>query len=296
MINKQTVFLGLVRLKSCNLISGSNLISYLKRNNVIEKEVFSICFSETGGFLTIGDYNNLLNEELMVLHMEEKSTRYLVKGRNISVGNSAKSIEGINFLIDSGTTLAQFNPEIHNYLVNSLSPLLSVYKVDIDFRLNQFKMPCFSHKANYYDLISNLPVIELFFSNKNVLSWKPSNYVQFFEKEICLSYFVKEGSECILGTAFLVNFHMVFDLEKNQLLVGSHNCGSDYRAVTRNRFIDKNKKMNSVQEYLVDNYLAFIFMIIIVAALVFVLLLLVLAGKRKSNNRRRVNDSMYSLA
>ena len=202
--------------------NGKSFVDLLYKSNVIQKNIFSLCFSYEGGYFSIGkivtthhfskniDYINLVNTD---------EDLYNMKFNYFQIGDTQIKFNG-NAFIDSGTTLSYFPSKtfraiMRNYLKNckNCGNLRRIKEYGYCTKFNNEKE--INEIVNsWIDIIIVLDGYEFV--------WKPENYFFIYDDEengsnVCLGFEEDIRTNILLGTTFMHNYDIIFDKEKHRI-------------------------------------------------------------------------------
>lgn len=268
--------------------SEGGFIRALYDNQIIPHYVFSLCLAQNGGYFSVGGLNTTLhNEEVKYLSYGDPTNKnkFLVNLQSIRIDSTFISVNK-NALIDSGTTLTYVPEDMYNKIENTIKNFCSQENRcmgDI-YTKNNLGL-CFKLRKNIntVQFLESMPTLTFTFDENVTYDWKPQNYIynntNVDKKDNILNYCIgiyhlKKG-EIILGSTWMHNHDIVFDLQDNRVGFAESNCADD------NYFLKTKQIIIKSDCYYKD---AIIFIIAISALLMgFVMLRIIRRMKRKNS-------------
>ena len=243
--------------KEANGIIGLNnnrntFIDKIFNLNIIDDNLFTICLSKKGGYLSVGTINNFSNSnninyiDLLVTSSNYNLYELIINFIQIEDENIYQPT--ISF-IDSTSNISYFPTNIYNFIYETF-----IRDNKTDFSYFEEYGFCRINYENVNDKNVNLneifPKIIINFDGYN-FEWEPENY--FVESnieientnQIALCIGIKESIEIndkiILGTNFMINHDIIFDKTQKKIGFTTANC---------DQFISLNNKINEGQSKL----------------------------------------------
>lgn len=198
--------------------------------NKTSSRAFSICLSPKQGQLALGGINPLVESsswkfiklikdrgwftvKLLGLYFKDKDGKLHHVDVDLSHGNKAKGT-----IIDSGTT--------DTYLPSAWKDKVSRKFHEISGQ-NIGKSLVTISKTKYNDL----PTIVYRFEGKNQLpvdiECAPSSYVDQIKSDVySFRVYLTESSGVVLGSNFMMNYNILFDVDHQQIAIASSNCST----------------------------------------------------------------------
>ncbi|GMF28409.1 unnamed protein product [Phytophthora fragariaefolia] len=195
--------------------SDHHIVAKLHHENKIPSNLFSLCFTENGGTMAIGEPNSKAHRGdisyAKVISDRSASHFYNVNVKDIRIGG--KSINAKeeaytrgHYIVDSGTT--------DSYLPRALkTEFLQVFK-EVAGRDYQVGTSC--HGYTNEDLAS-LPSIQLVmeaYGDENaevILDIPPEQYLLHNDNSYCGSIYLSENSGGVIGANLMMNRDVIFD-------------------------------------------------------------------------------------
>ena len=221
-------------LKADGIIGLNNneksFISLLYNLKIINSDIFSLCFSLRGGYMSLGEVDTIYHKKNTIDYVPllTSDEYYLIKIKGILIGDINNTIYSKSeAIIDTGNTISYFP----NYLYKSIINEFNEYCIKQDGRCGNFKFEqelgycaTFEDRESLFKAIHNYwPNITLQLSKQKIYYWKPIHYYYyFFEKDkgirrACLGFNSHKSQNIILGTNFIHGHDIIFD-RANKLL------------------------------------------------------------------------------
>ena len=183
----------------------------------IDKRVFSLCLSKEGGELTVGGHNS--DESVLSYVPLKVEVFYTVPLSSVSVGSAVLGTMLGTTVIDSGTTLTYFPPEVFHKLVTTIESILAH-----DQSVKKDGNRCWSVSDKSLSLF---PIVSFKFGSVSI-DWEPEAYLYSSRTgSRCYAFGMSDSSvETILGASFMINKNVVFDLAQGRLGIGRSICPS----------------------------------------------------------------------
>jgi hypothetical protein len=183
----------------------------------IDKKVFSLCLAREGGELTVGGHNGI-ESDLIYIPMK-MDTFFTVSLSEMSIGPLLIGSVFGPAVVDSGTTLTYFPPEVYKKLSEVIESAMKAKSITGQ------GARCWSTNET-----KTFPTISMSFeANRITLFWEPDHYL-YSPRDglLCYAFASSENSrETVLGASFLVMKNVVFDLSRGRLGIAHHDCPSN---------------------------------------------------------------------
>lgn len=206
--------------------NDKSFIGILFKSKVIQKYIFSLCFSHEGGYFAIGQistshhysknisYVNLINRNM---------GNYYINLNYVQIGDTKIPYNGKAF-VDSGTTLSYFPNQNFEEIMKSFSEICKMNKKCGN--LKRIKGLGYCSKLNNEDEIEE--IIRLGWSNITLVFdgyafiWSPKNYFFLYNTKanglnICLGFEGDKRQNVLLGTTFMHGYDIIFDKDKHRI-------------------------------------------------------------------------------
>ncbi len=199
--------------------------------------MFTLCFAPNGGYFSVGGVNKTQhNGEIQFIDFSANGF-YKVKLNDVLVEDKDFSMSKYNYytIIDSGTTLSYFPANLYNEMEKQIN--IECSKIDKclgDSFTTQIGM-CFKRKDNisFARFLESLPTITFIFENNTKYYWKPENYIYNYTETNsndnrsthCIGLSSWYSDEILLGSTFMHNHDIIFDLQENKIGLVEANCG-----------------------------------------------------------------------
>jgi hypothetical protein len=208
----------------------------------IKKNLFTICLSKKGGFLSLGDivnnsydnnniaYINLLNQTQNVFNLKIKS---------FQIGEQKINLEYISY-IDSSNKLSYFPKNLYNEITKKLISEIekkenktNLFEEDEKYGLCRI----YENRKDEENIIYEMyPFININFGGYNY-DWKPQSYIVDYEipeQKIVKSCFGfksienkdnnNDNNSIILGINFMIDHDIIFDKTNQKIAIINSDC------------------------------------------------------------------------
>ena len=153
---------------------------------LIKENRFSLCFSQNGGFFSIGDNNsNYLLNQIKYFPYENKKNLYSIKLQDVVIDKKENIVSSDYFTtIDSGTTLSYFPLNLYEKLKNKTNDFISdkylgkIFDTDMGICIKLNKNTTFSQFK------AIMPTLKFIFLEDIIYEWNPESYL-FNNTESC---------------------------------------------------------------------------------------------------------------
>ena len=232
----------------------NTIIDKMYNLDLIKNNLFSICLSKNGGYLSLGKINdNIYYNNLNYINILSSSSVKNIFEFNINyieIEEEKILQESISY-IDSTNLFSYFPENIYNFIFQTLKKGNKTDLFSYDYQNNFCRMISDKNaKNNLYEIFPNIIIN---FENYN-FEWKSNNYLIESEIEennifkICLG--IKKLSEnngkIVLGTNFMIGNDIIFDKTNQKIAFIKSNC--DQKKISINDEIIKNKNDTNFYE------------------------------------------------
>ena len=207
--------------------SGSNFINLLYKYQVIDKNIFSLCFAQKGGYITIDEIETKYHkEEMKYINIDKDKYYYSFNINKIKINNNTISNDIYPAIIDSGSTLTNIPIKIVNniiYYVNNLCDLNNNTKICGDYFIHQELGSCYKlNSSSQLDYIVNniWPNISFTIEDYDYV-WTPTQYLfKFIENDKiigCFGFVKDRRNAFTLGASWMIGHDIIFDNNNNKI-------------------------------------------------------------------------------
>ena len=210
-----------------------SFISLLYNLNIINRNLFTLCFGLRGGYMSLGeiDYTFHKKDNIEYVPLLSSDLYYLVKVNSIKISSDLDITDKdkifVNTLkspliarIDTGNTISYFPSRIFKGITNQFK----IYCEKIGNKCGNFSYDeelgyCASFKERFllFGIIHQFwPNITIHFGESEY-TWTPINYYYYYlnsekmERKACLGFNYHNSSEIILGANFIHGHDIIFD-------------------------------------------------------------------------------------
>ena len=212
--------------------SPTSFIGLLYKLKIINKNIFSICFGHSGGYMSLGEIDPIYHTErgIKYIPLLDDSNLYKIKIKDITISNSTINYNG-DAVIDSTTTLTYFPENLYKEINNKFNTYCEKNNCG-KFENIENKGYCssFEDRETLFNTLYKIwPEIIFIFdiNNKDINNtiinfiWKSFNYYLLYSseepKKACLSFVPHKLNYIILGTKFFQGYDIIFNREEKKL-------------------------------------------------------------------------------
>ena len=228
--------------------------------NLIQNNLFSICLSKNGGYLSLGKINdNLYYKNLNYINILSSSSLkniFELKINSIEIGEEKIFQESISY-IDSTNLFSYFPENIYNFIFQTLKKENKTDFFSYDYENNYCRI--INDKITKNNLYEIFPNIIINFENYN-FEWKSNNYIIESEIEennifkICLGIKKLSGNneKIILGTNFMIGNDIIFDKTNQKIAFIQSDCEQIKSSIINNEINKNNSNTNENESNLIS--------------------------------------------
>ena len=213
--------------------SKKSFISNLYKLKIIKHNLFTLCFSNNGGYFSIGEivYKSHLNDDISYIKLKNKSINILsiiINDKVINVNKRRK--KKFKSIIDSGSTYSSFPISIAKKCFKIIKKICNKKKNKGKCGKNSYDKSfgeCFEFdniNDMYYAIDNIFPNIIFNFENNINFVWEPRNYyIDIFKNVICLG-FIGLKNKFVLGINFIKGYNFIFNIKNSKICFIKSNC------------------------------------------------------------------------
>uniref|UniRef100_A0AAV1TD09 Peptidase A1 domain-containing protein n=1 Tax=Peronospora matthiolae TaxID=2874970 RepID=A0AAV1TD09_9STRA len=231
--------------------TDSHIVAKLHRENKIPSNLFSLCFIEDGGTMSVGQPHTAAHrgEIGYVKMIPDSSTNHLynlpmkdVRIGGKSINAKAESYTQGHFIVDSGTT--------DSYLPKSMDAEFSKKFKEVAGRDYQVNASC---KGYTNEELALLPTIQLVMEAEGdeneevILSIPPEQYLLYENGKYCGGIHLTENSGGVIGANLMTNRDVIFDTSNGRVGFVDANCAWQ-EASNSTTVSSTNNKTTSISE------------------------------------------------
>ena len=226
----------------------NSFISLLYKNKIISKNLFSLCFSNYGGYFSVGGINRTFHKSkinyipLTKIERQVINESYLIELTQIKIGKKKifKKNEHYKAFIDSGKTLSYFPEEIYNSMVEAFKSMCDKKNE----KCGRFENITDLGYCGIYDsfgekekIINNYwPDMTYYFGDKKYNLSPNDYYFYYFNpdsglKLACLGIDIEQTDIITLGTTFMHGHDIIFDKEKQRIGFALADCNINIKGL-----------------------------------------------------------------
>ena len=233
-----------------------SFINLLYNLKIIKKNVFSLCFSLRGGYMSLGEIDKTYHKgkEIGYVPLLPSDIFYMIKIKDITIGNNKEKIYGKNTvaIIDTGNTISYFPSKIYESLIkefNNYCKNKTGKCGNFTFEPNLGYCATFKDRESLFRAIYNhWPNITLYLDNNTKYIWKPINYYYYYfqliTRKACLGFNSYKSEKIILGTNFIHGYDIIFDRGNKKLGFVPADCSRGNLLINRMKGNIKNSLLH----------------------------------------------------
>ena len=267
-----------------NKPNNTNIINLMKKQGLIENNIFSICLGLDGGQFNIENWNSNFheeNEEKKILDLKNYDWSDFIKipidslfvdDLIVLFDFSVYKFDSFSHaFLDTGTTMTYFPVNLFSEIEKNFEAFCGKNSENCDS--HDTMENCYNNSnSSKSEILKSFPILKFKIEN-NMFEWLPKNYLIFTESEFCLG-FEKESNQnsntITLGGTFMRNYDFFIDFQKNSLGFVKSNCSPSVKHFShkmfKNNFYNKNinKKIFEFRKRKIafHNYHSFLFLFI----------------------------------
>ena len=216
----------------------NSFIDKIYESNIIQNNLFTICLTKKGGFLSLGEIiiNSYENGNINYIPIIPSSSNNLFELKiNYIQINEQKINQVYISYIDSSSKFSYFPKKIYDEIIKNF--LYDIFKKENKanlFKLDEEYGYCriFNNKEEKEDIIFRIyPNIIINFGGFNY-EWKPQNYLIEYKTEeqneikACFGFkeSIKNDNNIILGINIMVNHEIIFDKTNQKIAFINSDC------------------------------------------------------------------------
>lgn len=217
----------------------ASFIPLLYKKGVINHKSFSLCLANNGGYFSVGGVNKTNHLEDIQYINFIKGSYYKVQLNNILINKNNIAIPKDPYftIIDSGTTVSYFPNKIYNDLIKRTNEYCSKLNKCLgdNFTHKDFGS-CYKVKDNISttQFIESMPEYMFEFEDGVKYKWTADSYLFNITDPdshdprltYCLGYVGWGSSEILLGSTWMHNHDIVFDIQNSKIGLASSDCSS----------------------------------------------------------------------
>ena len=252
--------------------SPKSFIGLLYKLKIIKNDLFSLCFGQRGGFMSLGEIDIRHHYDRMIQYVPfvESDIYYQIKINCFSF----KSKESINTdtnlnntyikadaiaQINTGYNITYFPEKIYNELIQEFNNFCTKNAECGSFKEYPDLGFCaiFQDRESLFDsLYRHWPELLVHLDNNVTYIWKPGNFYFYYHdlndtRFACLGFAKHNSQNIILGTNFMYGYDVIFDRKEKRLGLARAECSKGnqlWRRSNLNRFINGNSEEEKVRE------------------------------------------------
>ena len=209
----------------------NSFINILYNSKVIQKKLFSLCFSQEGGYFSIGNVVTAhhYDKNISYVQLENTSGNYYMRLKDVIIGDNKVVYNGKAF-VDSGTTISYFPDFFFEKLIKEFLKSCKDKKCGNLRKLKGLGYCVQINNDNEIDQIihegwGNITIV---FEGYKFI-WTPDNYHFIYKtkangKNVCIGFDGDRRNNILLGTTFMHGYDIIFDKDKNRVGFAKADC------------------------------------------------------------------------
>ena len=205
-----------------------SFISILYNLNVVNRNLFTLCFGLRGGYMSLGEIDKTYHksEEIDYIPLLSSNIYYLVKLNSIKVGKSETNAIKTPVIasIDTGNSFSYFPSNIFKQITNQFKSFCDENNKSCgNFTYDNDLGYCASfpdRESLFKAIYINWPNITLNFGESEYI-WKPINYYYYHlnmnQRKACLGFNYHSSERVVLGANFIHGYDVIFDRANQKL-------------------------------------------------------------------------------
>ena len=205
-----------------------SFISILYKLNIINRNIFSLCFGLRGGYMSLGEIDRTYHksEEIEYIPLLNSNVDYLIKLDSLKVGKSHINAlkNPLISIIDTGNSISYFPSITYKEITKQFKEFCQEQNGKCgNFTYDQDLGYCASfpdRESLFRSIYQYWPNITLLFGESEYI-WKPINYYYYHfdvkQRKACLGFNYHSSTKIVFGSNFIHGHDVIFDREKKRL-------------------------------------------------------------------------------
>ena len=277
--------------------SKGSFVNLLHNKSIIPQNLFSLCFAPNGGYFSIGGINNTLHSGQVRYIPFYDASFYRVKLKDVIVNSKDFHLNYNEYytIVDSGTTISYFPKTLYTEVEKQINIFCSQVHKCLGDSYPTDNGLCFKIKENVSleNFLLSMPDIHFTFEKNVKYTWKPQSYLYNSTDSnindlptFCIGLTGWASNEILLGSTWMHNHDIIFDLENRKIGFVESNCsGEESFYLNYNKF--RNVKVISSNrncEVTVNMYFNIILTVTIISIFIISLISLAVYRLNQGNN------------
>lgn len=239
------------------------IVDAMFKEHEITNDVFTICFADNGGFMTVGGYNSSFHLSDVAWVNMVTSPFYGIRANGLVVNGVNTGLIKEDFtsaystgtIVDSGTTFTYLCYAVYRMLYDKFDEYCKLPNKCIGEKVRVAGEP---HGCYVYDntteggleaFFSTFPLFE-FRVDDELIKWKPERYLFAWPESpntFCVGAYNNGGSGNVLGGTFMRGKDVVFDRGNAKMGFAQSDCGVSWNeSFGQARFLNVAPKVSQV--------------------------------------------------
>ena len=216
-------------------------MSILYNLKVVNRNIFTLCFSLRGGYMSLGEVENTYHKSTNIEYIPllDSNIYYLVKLNSIKVGSNSSNIlkNPVIASIDTGNSISYFPSNIFKSFLKQFKSFCGDKCGNLTY-IDElgYCAPFQDRESLFKSIYQYWPNITLNFGESEYI-WKPINYyyyhLNYSDRKACLGIDYHSDDKVILGSNFIHNHDIIFDRQKQRLGFVEADCSRGNLIINR---------------------------------------------------------------
>ena len=231
--------------------NNKSFISLLYNNNIISKNIFSICFGQDDGYFSIGEidttYHKSNIEYVPLINNRHNRHNYYINLTKIQIGDEIINND-YEVSLNSGTTLTSFPYSIYNSIINKFN-IFCEKKECGNFKNRTYFGYCgvfISNEEKEKAINEYWPNITLHFEEVKYVLTPKDYYFEVSNKYVCLGFEGDKSNRITFGNTFMHGHDIIFDRGNKRIGFAVADCN---RGISINDNINNRISNNGIHVY-----------------------------------------------
>ena len=231
--------------------NNKSFISLLYNNNIISKNIFSICFGQDDGYFSIGEidttYHKSNIEYVPLINNRHNRHNYYINLTKIQIGDEIINND-YEVSLNSGTTLTSFPYSIYNSIINKFN-IFCEKKECGNFKNRTYFGYCgvfISNEEKEKAINEYWPNITLHFEEVKYVLTPKDYYFEVSDKYACLGFEGDKSNRITFGNTFMHGHDIIFDRGNKRIGFAVADCN---RGISINDNINNRISNNGIHVY-----------------------------------------------
>lgn len=229
---------------------AKTIVEVLYKEQETSQNLFTICFANENGYMTIGGYNESRHKDDIQWTSMQSFPFYTISATGLKVNGLDSGLEKSEFsrsnsggsIIDSGTTFVYLTYSVYRTLYDKFDEFCSVEGKCKGEKVKITGEPhvCFRFDGKLFtpeEFFASFPEISFGFGDAEVV-WKPERYLFAWWDmpfDYCVGVYNNGAAENVFGGLFMRGHDVIFDSGKGMMGFVASECGANWNDTFRDR-------------------------------------------------------------